>query len=106
MLGRINMRILFIGPPKDLFFVMGEYLPPPYGIIQLTAYLEKKAKNVDIDGNGFIITDALQHTNIAGVYAAGDVTNHPVKQVGTAVGQGITAALEAYCFIRRPYYRQ
>jgi thioredoxin reductase len=39
-----------------------------------------------------------------GVYAAGDVTNHPVKQVGTAVGQGITAALEAYGYIRRPYY--
>jgi len=26
--------------------------------------------------------------------------------VGTAVGQGITAALEAYGFIRRPYYKQ
>ena len=36
--------------------------------------------------------DIFQRTNIAGVYAAGDVTNHPVKQVGTAVGQGITAA--------------
>jgi hypothetical protein len=28
-----------------------------------------------------------------------------VKQVGTAVGQGITAALEAYGYIRRPYYK-
>jgi thioredoxin reductase len=34
------------------------------------------------------------------------VTNHPVKQVGTAVGQGITAALEAYSYIRQPYYRR
>jgi thioredoxin reductase len=41
---------------------------------------------------------------VAGVYAAGDVTNHPVKQIGTAVGQGITAALEAYGYIRRPYH--
>jgi anaerobic magnesium-protoporphyrin IX monomethyl ester cyclase len=49
MLGRINMRILFIEPPKDFFFVMGEYLPPPYGIIQLAAYLEKEVKNVDIE---------------------------------------------------------
>ena len=39
-------------------------------------------------------------------YGAGDITNHPVKQVGTAVGQGITAALEAYAFIRRPYYKK
>ena len=43
------MKILFIEPPKDYFFVMGEYLPPPYGIIQLAAYLEKEVKNVDVE---------------------------------------------------------
>jgi anaerobic magnesium-protoporphyrin IX monomethyl ester cyclase len=43
------LKILFIEPPKDLYFVMGEYLPPPYGIIQLAAYLEKKVKNVSIE---------------------------------------------------------
>jgi len=61
---------------------------------------------VAIDEDSYIMIDGLQHTNIEGVYAAGDVTNHPVKQVGTAVGQGITAALEAYAFIRRPYYKR
>lgn len=61
---------------------------------------------VAVDEYGFVKVDWLQHTNVAGVYAAGDVTNHPVKQVGTAVGQGITAALEAYGYIRRPYYKQ
>src|SRR5512136_2450883 len=61
---------------------------------------------VEIDDHGYIRTDVRQHTNIQGVYAAGDVTDHPVKQVGTAVGQGITAALEAYAHIRRPYYRK
>jgi thioredoxin reductase (NADPH) len=63
-----------------------------------------KDAGVTLDQDGYIITDALQHTNLEGVFAAGDVTNHPIKQVGTAVGQGITAALEAYGFIRRPYY--
>jgi len=53
---------------------------------------------------GTIVTDENGKTSLEGVYAAGDVTNHPVKQVGTAVGQGITAALEAYGYIRRPYY--
>jgi anaerobic magnesium-protoporphyrin IX monomethyl ester cyclase len=42
------MRILFVEPPKDVWFVMGEYLPPPYGIIQLAAYLEKEVKDVEI----------------------------------------------------------
>ncbi len=65
-----------------------------------------KASGVETDEHGYIKIDIRQHTNILGVYAAGDVTNHPVKQVGTAVGQGITAALEAYVHIRRPYYRK
>ncbi|MCX8153368.1 MAG: FAD-dependent oxidoreductase [Candidatus Bathyarchaeota archaeon] len=61
---------------------------------------------VEVDDEGYIKIDLFQRTNIPGVYAAGDVTNHPVKQVGTAVGQGITAALSAYGYIRRPYYRK
>jgi len=65
-----------------------------------------KDAGVALDKDEYIITDAQQRTNLEGVYAAGDVTNHPIKQVGTAVGQGITAALEAYGFIRRPYYHE
>jgi len=61
---------------------------------------------LDINEHGYIKTDIFQRTSVAGVYAAGDVASHPVKQVGTAVGQGITAALEAYGYIRRPYYRR
>jgi len=60
---------------------------------------------LEVNEHGYIKTDVFQRTSVAGVYAAGDVTSHPVKQVGTAVGQGITAALEAYSYIRRPYYR-
>ncbi len=47
-----------------------------------------KEAGVSTDEEGYIIIDIRQRTNIPGVYAAGDVTNHPVKQVGTAVGQG------------------
>jgi thioredoxin reductase (NADPH) len=61
---------------------------------------------VEVEEEGSIKIDIHQRTNIPGVYAAGDVTNHPVRQIGTAVGQGITAALEAYAYIRRPYYRK
>ncbi len=43
------MKVLLIEPPKETWFVMGEYLPPPYGIIQLGAYLEKETKNVEIE---------------------------------------------------------
>ncbi|OYT51987.1 thioredoxin-disulfide reductase [Candidatus Bathyarchaeota archaeon ex4484_135] len=59
---------------------------------------------VQVDEGSFIIVDVRQRTNLPGVYAAGDVTNYPVKQVATAVGQGVTAAVEAYGFVKRPYW--
>jgi anaerobic magnesium-protoporphyrin IX monomethyl ester cyclase len=43
------MKVLFVEPPKDIWFVMGEYLPPPFGIIQLAAYLESALKEVEIE---------------------------------------------------------
>ena len=43
------MKVLLIEPPKDIWFVMGEYLPPPYGIIQLAAYLEREVKDAEIE---------------------------------------------------------
>jgi thioredoxin reductase (NADPH) len=61
---------------------------------------------IALDEDGYIVVDILQRTNIPGVYAAGDVTNNPVKQIGTSIGQGITAAMEAYGYVRRPYYKQ
>ncbi len=42
------MNVLFIEPPKDFWFVMGEYLPPPTAAIQLAAYLEAKRPNDEI----------------------------------------------------------
>jgi anaerobic magnesium-protoporphyrin IX monomethyl ester cyclase len=38
-----------IEPPREFWFVMGEYLPPPYGLIQLAAYLEIEIKDVEIE---------------------------------------------------------
>ncbi len=42
-------KILFIEPPKDYWFVMGEYLPPPTGLLILAAYLERELPDIDID---------------------------------------------------------
>jgi anaerobic magnesium-protoporphyrin IX monomethyl ester cyclase len=43
------MKILFVEPPKEFWFVMGEYLPPPLGILQLAAFLEDKGDNWDLE---------------------------------------------------------
>ena len=57
-----------------------------------------------MDKDGYIIVDNRQRTSIGGVYAAGDVTTSPVRQVGTAVGQAIIAATEAFGYVKQPYY--
>lgn len=43
------MKILFIEPPKEFWFVMGEYLPPPLGILQLAAFLESRNNKWEIE---------------------------------------------------------
>jgi len=43
------LKVLFVEPPKDFWFVMGEYLPPPLGILGLAAYLENQNRNTDIE---------------------------------------------------------
>jgi len=63
-----------------------------------------KKAGIMVDEGGYIIVDMLQRTNIKGVYGAGDVTACPIKQIGTAVGQAIVAAMEAFKHVRKPYY--
>jgi hypothetical protein len=35
-----NMKVVLVEPPKDFWFVMGKYIPPPFGLLCLAAYLE------------------------------------------------------------------
>jgi alkyl hydroperoxide reductase subunit F len=48
-----------------------------------------------------IITDQNCHTNVPGVFAAGDVTSVKSKQIIIAAGEGAKAALEVYEYIMR-----
>jgi len=43
------VKVLFVEPPKDSWFVMGEYIPPPFGILVLASYLETVNRDVEID---------------------------------------------------------
>jgi len=43
------VKVMFVEPPKDFWFVMGEYLPPPYGLLQLAGYLETKMPEAEIE---------------------------------------------------------
>ena len=49
---------------------------------------------VELNEQGYIVTDASQKTSAEGVYAAGDVCIKPLRQVVTAASDGALAATE------------
>lgn len=51
---------------------------------------------VEVNRFGEIVVDAHCRTNIPGIYAAGDVTTVPFKQIVIAMGEGSKAALSAF----------
>ena len=53
---------------------------------------------IDMD-KGYIVTDADMHTNIPGVYAAGDIRVKSLRQVVTAAADGAIAAMQAEKYI-------
>lgn len=54
---------------------------------------------VNLDKQGHIKIDSYARTNVAGIFAAGDVTDLYAEQVLVAVGEGAKAALSAYEFL-------
>jgi anaerobic magnesium-protoporphyrin IX monomethyl ester cyclase len=44
----VAVKILFIEPPKEPWFVMGEYLPPPLALLCLAGYVEAHLPDVEI----------------------------------------------------------
>ncbi len=51
---------------------------------------------VELSKFGEIVVDAKGHTNVPGVFAAGDCTTVPFKQIVIAAGDGAKAALSAF----------
>lgn len=62
------------------------------GLEPNTSFLPKE---VDVDKQGFIITDDRMQTSIKGIFAAGDVRSKPLRQIVTAVNDGAVAAVSA-----------
>ena len=55
--------------------------------------------SLQLDQNGFVVTDNNLETTVPGVFAAGDVRVTPLRQVATAVGDAAIAAVGAEHYI-------
>ena len=76
-----------------------EHLVPLEGVfvqIGLVPNTEFLRGTVELSKFGEVLIDAKGHTNVPGVFAAGDCTNVPYKQIVIAAGAGATAALSAF----------
>jgi len=55
---------------------------------------------VALDAGGHIETDLNMRTSVAGIFAAGDIRKSSVAQLVAAAGDGATAAIAAYRYLR------
>jgi len=68
------------------------------GLVPNTEWLKG---TVELSNHGEIVVDAKGQTNVPGVFAAGDVTTVPYKQIIIATGEGAKAALSAFDYLIR-----
>ena len=62
---------------------------------------ELVADQVEVDGEGYVQVDGRSsRTNVAGVFAAGDLIDNTYRQAITAAGSGCAAALDAEAYLR------
>ena len=79
----------------------------PVGGILIRIGLEPKTNYLkdllSMDGEGFVLVNEGLETSIPGIFAAGDIRHGSARQVATAVGDGVTAALAAGRLIKLKY---
>lgn len=63
------------------------------GLIPNSSFVRE---TVELTKFGEIVVDGKGHTNVKGIYAAGDVTTAPYKQIVIAMGEGAKVALAAF----------
>ncbi|MDI5892764.1 alkyl hydroperoxide reductase subunit F [Halomonas rhizosphaerae] len=69
------------------------------GLVPNTEWLQDSS--IELSERGEIVVDAHGMTSVPGIFAAGDVTTVPYKQIVIAMGEGSKAALGAFDYLIR-----
>jgi thioredoxin reductase (NADPH) len=94
-LGHVRLRNAETGETEDVktdgVFIAIGHIPKS----------EIVADQIDTDEDGYIVTQpGATRTNLAGVFAVGDVVDHTYRQAVTAAGTGCMGALDAEWYLR------
>ncbi|MBL7068392.1 MAG: FAD-dependent oxidoreductase [Candidatus Omnitrophica bacterium] len=81
------------GKNEKTFSVQGVFVE--IGLVPNSGFI----KGVDKNEDGEIKVNKRNETNIPGIFAAGDVTDVPEKQIIVATGEGAKAALQAFKYL-------
>ncbi|MFX0121337.1 MAG: B12-binding domain-containing radical SAM protein [Promethearchaeota archaeon] len=84
------MKLILIEPPKQFWFVMGDYLPPPYSLLLLAAVVEKELPDVEIK----VIDSQAEELDWAGL------KERITKEKADIIGTGSHATCNVYKTIR------
>lgn len=90
---RLRLRDKATGTTSELD-VSGVFIQ--IGLVPATSWL---GSEIALTPSGEIITDERGRTSLSGVFAAGDVSTVPYKQIATAVASGAAAAITAFEYL-------
>jgi len=92
------MKVLKEGKEKILD-VQGVFIE--IGSVPTIIDVKTQDGNLKLNKGNEIIVDQYCKTNIPGLFAAGDVTDVPYKQIIIAAGQGSIATLSAFDYLSK-----
>ena len=91
---------IYNGKTNEISYIPADGVFIYVGILPNNELLESR---IELDSAGFVLTDEFMHTNVPGIYAAGDIRHTVLRQVVTATSDGAIAAWSAEKWIIENY---
>lgn len=103
MVESVVFRNVATGEVREHFAAEEEGTFGVFGFVGYQPYSDIFKGIIEMDDAGYIRTDSDMRTNVAGVFAAGDIRVKSLRQVATAVADGAIAAVQAEKYIENTF---